>query len=111
MRAFLALPLEEKLILSVASAIEMLKKHCGSAKWIKPDQAHITLTFFEDISTVDANILIEKISNKLCEETFDIALHLGKLRCFPDVKKPRVLWVDILNENDDIYRLKGLIDS
>lgn len=79
--------------------------------WINPRQAHITLAFFEDISEKEIGSLTDGLRIALLKISLKIEFSLGKLGCFPDARRPRVLWVDIKTEDHDLNRLKELLDK
>lgn len=106
-RSFLAfeLPLEiKKEVTRISGAV---KKSGLEAGWVKPDNIHLTVVFLGDVNEENIPGIIssvENVTNKYVH--FDISL--GGMGLFPDIKRPRVLWLGL---NGDIKGLASLRDD
>ncbi|MFN3504763.1 MAG: RNA 2',3'-cyclic phosphodiesterase [Caldimicrobium sp.] len=103
-RAFLAidLPLDIKKALCNFKNIPEPKE--VKLKWVEEENLHLTLKFFGNIS----ENLVEKIFNlceKVCQEISNFRVDLGEVGVFPEVGKPRVLWIGVEHSKDRIEDL------
>jgi len=91
MRLFIAveLPGEVKEILG-----EFRSKISG-ARWVAKDQMHLTLAFLGDVDEGTAEMLGESLSQI---ESPRFTLRFEGMGCFPDSRRPRVLWVGLAPE-------------
>lgn len=64
------------------------------AKWVKPENLHLTLKFFGEVPENDLaaleQALVESVKGK---KSFLIQVH--GMGCFPNLQRPRVLWAGI----------------
>jgi len=96
MRCFIAINIGDSLKKDIGSAIGGLISGKGDVKWVPPENLHVTLKFLGDISD-DA---VQKVKDHLSAISkrhgpFEVRLH--GVGVFPDRKRPRVVWIDILN--------------
>jgi 2'-5' RNA ligase len=73
-------------------------------RWVKPDQIHLTLRFFGNLPR-DAVGTLQQILGKVCEQAAPFQLRVEGVGCFPDLKRPRVVWVGVTG---DLAPLHGL---
>jgi 2'-5' RNA ligase len=106
-RSFLAfeLPLEIKGI--VARVSDELRQSTLDAKWVKPNNIHLTVVFMGDIETDDIPAIGEE-TKKVCltHGAFDISLN--GMGCFPNMRKPRVIWLGL---DGDLERMSCFRDA
>ncbi|MEW6186914.1 MAG: RNA 2',3'-cyclic phosphodiesterase [Thermodesulfobacteriota bacterium] len=106
-RSFLAVEVPEEQRAAVSGIIGELKRIPSGVKWVIPDQVHLTLKFFGSISPET----VEGISRTLTPIVAGISpfpLSLEGLGGFPNLFRPRVIWLGI---GGDTAALKGLQQS
>ena len=65
-----------------------------NARWVEPDQFHLTLAFIGDVPDSDINRLCRAVAGAVAGfEPF--VINLQSLGAFPDPEKPRVAWVGV----------------
>jgi 2'-5' RNA ligase len=81
-----------------------------SVRWVKPDRMHLTLRF---IGETEKNLLpvVGKALDEASVRYQQFNLHLQGFGCFPNCKRPRVLWAGIGGDLETGSRLKKDIDS
>lgn len=104
MRAFLAIEIEEKIKETVLKLIEKLSSKSGSISWVKREQIHLTLFFFEDLKEEDLDKISQNLS-KIAEETQPFSLEIKGNGFFGRKESPRVFW---LGFEGDIGALKQM---
>lgn len=106
-RSFLAFELPSEIKREVKRISGEVRKSGLEASWVRPENIHLTIIFLGDIDEKDIPHLISTIDNSVIKyEPFDISL--GSMGLFPDIKRPRVLWLGL---NGEIKRLASLRDD
>lgn len=103
LRVFLAVEPPAEILRDIASIQDRLRKLIGGdIGWVRPGGIHLTLKFFGDVSSDQvANIMtvVERATER--ERPFPLAV--GGVGLFPDVRRPRVLWLGL---SGDVERLQ-----
>jgi 2'-5' RNA ligase len=104
-RAFLAIEPPEDVLLGVDLLQEKLKNEIkGKISWTRAQGNHITLKFFGNIDKDDIKNICA-IVRKQVASVSPLSLTIEKMGVFPDIRKPRVLW---LGATGDVERLAAL---
>ena len=95
LRAFIAVEIPLELRESVCKATAPLQKGIGSAvRWVPMENMHLTLKFLGDVSPANVEMLSQMLRAEAdLFKCFD--LRLSGLGSFPNVKRPRVLYIGI----------------
>ena len=106
-RSFLAFELPPDIKQEVTRISLEVKKSGLEAGWVKPGNIHLTMVFLGDVNEKDIPAVISSIDNVTVKyESFDISL--GGMGLFPDIRRPRVLWLGL---DGEIERLGSLRDD
>ena len=95
LRAFIAIEIPLGIREAICKTITPLQKGLGSlVRWVPIENMHLTLNFLGDVSPAN----VEMLSQMLHAEAdlfhcFD--LHLSGLSSFPNLKRPRVIYIGI----------------
>lgn len=82
----------------------------GIVKWTKPEQIHLTLQFLGSVPRDS----IEAFANALkcvTGESRSFRLRAASLGCFPNCKRPRVIWAGLASELEPLHALKEKLDA
>jgi 2'-5' RNA ligase len=93
-RTFIALELPPSVISLLEKVQEDLKSMRLRAKWVRPENIHLTLKFLGNINPVDT----DKIGAAMTDAVDDFAplnLVAGGVGVFPGIKRPRVIWLGL----------------
>jgi RNA 2',3'-cyclic 3'-phosphodiesterase len=112
LRAFIALRPPGEWIEHLARIQDDLRRTLPgkSFRWVNPDQIHITLRFLGSITSQDAEAISEGL-NLLASLTDPFSLALDRLGCFPNVRRPRVLWAGLTGGEQQIQKLNSSINA
>lgn len=88
MRLFIAIELPEIVKQQLAS----LRMDIPGVRWVPPVQLHLTLAFL-GVVTEETQSMLEKHLETICMPVFPV--HFTQTGCFPDRRRPRVLWVGV----------------
>ncbi|OQX52525.1 MAG: 2'-5' RNA ligase [Candidatus Cloacimonas sp. 4484_209] len=96
-RAFIAISLPEKIRKKIYLLSENIPHECAKVKWVNPENIHLTLVFLGEIS----EDTLQKVKIK-CEAATKrhskFKIFIQNSGVFPDIKKPRILWVGVASE-------------
>ena len=93
-RAFIAVQIAPKTVQRIFEAIGQLKLRVPDIRWIPPSNLHVTLKFLGDIDAAKVDPIAQALQRHLHPFSRFIISAKG-LGVFPDVKRPRVLWVGL----------------
>jgi len=98
-RTFIAIELSSEAHHALADLQNRLKTVVPpkAVRWTAPQNIHLTLHFLGDITVDDA----EKASQAIDVTTLaynPFLLTLEKLGCFPNIRRPRIVWVGVLGD-------------
>jgi 2'-5' RNA ligase len=108
-RAFLAIPLDEKALTAAQQIQRELAGPLPEVRWVAPETMHLTLRFFGDVSPQGIARIMESLHLAAPRMTaFDTAL--TGLGAFPAPQRATVLWLGL--DNLPAFRsLHGLLES
>lgn len=96
LRAFVAIELPPEVQKKLGQVIQKLQVQlqCISIRWVKPQNIHLTLKFLGEVSLNN----LEAIKGILVKEAAEVSpfeFSVGELGAFPNIKRPRVLWLHV----------------
>ena len=98
-RTFLALDLSQLFAEEIKVALPALYRYVEKARWVKPEQIHLTLHFFGSTLEEDLPRIYELISS-VTNACPLLSLELSEIGFFPNAKKPRVLWLGVKGDTE-----------
>ena len=108
-RSFLSIDIEDEFLRSrIVSIQKKIREKAAKIKLVKSDNLHLTWRFFGDISTSQVELIHLELQ-KLKFNPFEI--QLGHVGAFPNIRKPRVIWVGVIQNNNLIMELKQKTDD
>lgn len=89
---------------------EMRKEFRGNfMRWTKREQFHLTLKFLGNVAAGRVGELSESL-REACVAFGGMRLCAGRVGFFPDARFPRVMWVGVRDERDELSRLQEKIE-
>ena len=112
MRAFIALniPAEIKTVLREESGRLRDLIQGGSVRWVRSEGIHLTLKFLGEISN-DQLGDIHQALERVAERHPFFTLCVRDFGCFPNIRRPRVLWIGIADESGVLSQLQGAVEG
>ncbi|MDY6917990.1 MAG: RNA 2',3'-cyclic phosphodiesterase [Chloroflexota bacterium] len=110
-RAFIAIEMPET-VRAALSALEtsLQPEQHTYVKWVAPSSIHLTLKFLGNIPQRQVPEIVEAVTHASTGIP-PFQLHLGELGAFPNLGRPRVIWVGLTGEVDAVMRLQRSIDQ
>ncbi len=101
-RAFIALEMPPSAISLLKKLQENFKLLGLRAKWVQPENIHLTLKFLGNIDPGD----VDKISGAMMDVVKDfepLTLVARGVGVFPGIKRPRVIWVGLGGQIQSLF--------
>ena len=108
-RAFLALELPENAIKFLDEIAAVLKQSRADVRWTRSGSIHVTLKFLGNIEVSRISDVERAIDPVLRSQTPFVTAISG-LGVFPNLMRPRVIWVGLDDNSGHLGRMAGLID-
>ena len=109
-RAFIALELPPPVISMLGKVQEDLKSMGLRAKWVRPENIHLTLKFIGNINPGDIDIIGGAMMDAV-EDFAAIDLVAGGVGVFPGIKRPRVIWVGLGGQIQSLFAMQRVLED
>ena len=109
-RSFIAFELPAGVISLLDNVQQELKSLRLKARWVRPQNIHLTLKFLGNIKPAD----IEDIGGAMADAVRDCApftLTVGGIGFFPGIKRPRVIWVGLGGAKPTLLNLQRNLED
>lgn len=110
MRTFIAIEIPAEIKKEMAKVQDELKRSGADAGWTRPEGIHLTLKFLGEVPETK----IEEIKNALvraAEATSRFRLKIAGAGAFPNPKNPRVVWLGVSGDIDNLSALQGSVEE
>ncbi len=110
LRCFIAIEIPETIRRSIDDSIAVLKKSGAEVKWVACENIHLTLQFLGE--TEEALIpKIKEALDKILSPCLPFYIRISNVGCFPDGRRPRVIWVGVEESQPLIKLYKDIADA
>jgi 2'-5' RNA ligase len=111
-RAFIAINLPQAMRARLAQFEHELAASfvAGAARWVRPEQIHLTLKFLGDVPEESLSDL-ETALRRACQSSAPFELRADGLGCFPHARNARVLWIGLLGDLDRLEELQARVEE
>ena len=109
-RTFVALLIPPDWAAHLGALAATLAAGTGGLSWVKPENLHVTLRFLGDLDETAVDRARTAVSQALALATAPRA-RLGPLGAFPNLSRPRVLWVGLSEGADAVSALAATADE
>ncbi len=110
MRLFIAVQVPEYVKASAAALKNLLSQADADIKWVEHENYHLTLKFLGEVDEKKIVNIKEKL-DKAARATAPFNLGLSRPGCFPNRKRPRVLYLGISGQSNMFLELGRRIDA
>ena len=107
LRLFIAVRPPEDALAAVASAREALRERTGleAVRWVRDENLHVTLAFLGDTDSTRIDELVDAME-RAAAAAGPIGLELAAPGAFPNLRRPRTLWVGVTDRDGALGRLE-----
>jgi 2'-5' RNA ligase len=103
LRCFVSIGLPEDIKDNIITLTEGLRNHGADIKWIRSVNLHLTLKFLGQVPEQGISDISRALDEALAQSK-DFMIKFKGLGVFPDIRRPRVIWVAV----DEPGRLEAL---
>ncbi|MBI5868354.1 MAG: RNA 2',3'-cyclic phosphodiesterase [candidate division Zixibacteria bacterium] len=108
-RAFIAINLPDPVRRELGEIIERIRNSGTPARWVPPENLHVTVKFLDEIRQDQVRPIIGAITLAV-SQCHPFELRLGGFGCFPNERKARIFWTGIESGFDTLKSLAREID-
>jgi 2'-5' RNA ligase len=112
LRTFIAVVLDEPLRVALGRVQAQFKRQVppGSVKWVAADGIHLTLKFLGDTPASRLGE-IEAALRAACADFAPFEFIVEGRGCFPNFRRPRVVWVAVRDKGQTLANLQAAIEK
>ncbi len=112
LRTFIAVELDRELLGSLVALQDRLREHVAprSIRWVRPEGIHLTLKFLGE-TRPDQVEAVKVALDRAASEVRPFAFTVGGMGCFPNTRRPRVIWVGLYEPSGTLSRLRDAVES
>ena len=104
-RSFLAFELPSQIRQVLLRVHDELKRSKLDVRWVRPEGIHLTVVFMGDVQEADISPIVKGIGEAcLTYGPFPVALR--SMGCFPNSRKPSVLWLGVESDLERMSRFR-----
>ena len=107
-RSFLAFELPPQIRQVLMDVYGNVKKTSLDVRWVRPEGIHLTVIFMGDVREEDISPMGELIG-ETCPKYGPFTMALKGMGCFPNSRKPRVLWLGVEGTLERMSRFRDEI--
>jgi RNA 2',3'-cyclic 3'-phosphodiesterase len=111
LRTFIAVELDRGIRNELGRIQERFKRQMppGSVRWVAPEGIHLTLKFLGDTPSGKLPA-IEAALHRACAEFQPFEFTVEGRGCFPNTRRPRVVWVAVRHKGQMLARLNVAVE-
>lgn len=108
-RTFISINLDGSLHKTLGEVIERFASSKASVKWVPPENAHLTFKF---LGNIDESRLPEIVTacERAVEGTKPIDVEVRAVGCFPNMNRPRIVWLGVEKGREELRELQRKIE-
>jgi len=109
-RTFVAIRLPGDVQRAVADLQDRIHVPGVRVKWVEPENFHLTLKFLGDVPEDRLDRVFGAVE-KGCEGQEAFAMSLEGVGAFPNLRRPRVVWIGLNRGREEVARLAASVEA
>lgn len=109
-RTFIAVDIPQEIRMDIDRLISGFRGDGPGIRWVKAANLHLTLRFLGNIDPASVTGLVKALEDKV-NDLGSFELQLSGLGGFPNLRRPRVIWIGTGNENRKLTDLAAKVES
>jgi len=111
-RTFVAIELPQDVIANLEELQADLRRRLQDMpiRWVKPQKIHLTLKFLGGVPADQIDAVAEAL-RAACEGVSPFEFELAGLGCFPNVRRPRVIWIGVAGDLATLRQLRDAVEE
>jgi 2'-5' RNA ligase len=110
-RTFIAIELTPEVLDALERVAERLRRGEGgrAGRWVKSGGIHLTLKFLGEVPSEKLPAIYQAV-DQACVAHAPFAFTVAGLGCFPNLRRPRVVWVGVREDTGRLARLQEAVE-
>jgi RNA 2',3'-cyclic 3'-phosphodiesterase len=109
-RSFVAVPLPAPIRKNAAALVGRLSQSGDGVQWVPTDNLHLTLKFLGDVTNTEVPQVCNVLRN-VCDSYDPFDLVFSGTGGFPELSRPRVLYVGVEDESDSLRSMVATLET
>ena len=112
LRTFIAIELDQELRQKLADVQSRLGREVPpqAVRWVRPEAIHLTLKFLGDTNQDQVEQVKEALA-RAAGEASPFEFTVGGVGCFPNTRRPRVVWIGLHEPTGVLRRLRDAVEA
>lgn len=110
LRTFIALDLGQPIRERLTALQEQIARSGATVKWVEADNLHVTLLFLGEVDQRDVIDVCRAVA-KVAEGFKPFALRVEKTGAFPNLRRPRIVWVGVGQGSREVCALHDALEK
>lgn len=110
LRTFIALDLGKQLRDRTLVLQESLARSGADVKWVEGENLHLTLLFLGEVGDRELPALCRAVA-ECCQEHAAFTLSVETVGCFPNLRRPRTVWVGVGDGSLQVVALHDALEE
>jgi 2'-5' RNA ligase len=109
-RTFIALPLPKAIRDRLIDLQERLAATGADVNWVEPENLHVTLLFLGEVDEREVTNVC-RVAKDVCNAHESFAVTVETVGCFPNIRRPRVVWVGVGEGREEICAIHDALET
>jgi 2'-5' RNA ligase len=109
-RTFIAIDVDKPVHARLIDLQETLAESGTDVKWVEPDNLHLTLLFLGEVEDKRLHEVCRAVA-KVSAEHVPFAMTIEKVGCFPNPRRPRILWAGVGEGLQEVVALHDALEE
>jgi 2'-5' RNA ligase len=109
-RTFVAVELSDAIRNQAVALQDELARTGAEVKWVEPENLHVTLVFLGEVQDKEVPAVC-RIANDSLAGMQPFPLTVETLGCFPNPRRPRVIWVGVRQGAQELCRIHDNLET
>ncbi len=109
-RTFIAIEIPLEIRTAIDELQEILKQDRSDVKWVKSQNIHVTLKFLGNIMRSQVEVIADALE-RIANDFTSFSVYVKSIGTFPNINRPRVIWVGAETDNNELIRLAGAVNE
>ena len=110
MRTFVAVEIPEPLRAAVRDSTSRLRRENTGVRWVPAENMHLTLKFLGEVTERELRE-VEDAAAAVAKDHPPFELSLGTIGGFPNLSRPRVVWIGLQGETEPLRLLASRLED
>src|SRR5579875_1429122 len=110
LRTFIAIDLGKAIRDRCLALQETLARDGAEVKWVEEENLHLTLLFLGEVEDRDLPALCQTVAD-CCAFRAPFTLSVETVGCFPNLRRPRVIWVGVGAGSAEVCALHDALET